>query len=215
MMNKPALYTGIGIGVIVGAFAAWPLASSANDALAFVNSNWSNRIAAPLDIRTDHMKRDGERARIKAATEAAARRHGVPVEFLHRLTMRESGYRFVQGPPTQWGRAQGPHQILCGTARELGERDCGLLMRDADRSADLAARYVMQGYRATGSWGGAAAFYHGGPNRRLWGHKTRAYAQAVGGSFPRTVSATAPPRGKFGDVPIVVAGFVPSSFGVR
>lgn len=131
--------------------------------------------AKPLDIRPAASRK----AEIKAANARAAARHGVPVEFMDRLTMRESGFRFVQGPPTPWGRAQGPHQILCATARELGEHDCSRLMRDAERSADLSARYVRMGYEATGSWHGAAAHYHGGPNRRMWGPKTRAYAAAV------------------------------------
>lgn len=198
------------VPAIVAALIAGGVSALASDPYAFWQTNYA-RPSAPLDIRTDRVKRDAERARIHQATTEAAKRHGVPVEFLHRLTKQESGYRFVQGPPTQWGRAQGPHQILCGTARELGERDCGRLMYDADRSADLAARYVMQGYRATGSWGGAAAYYHGGPNTRIWGRKTRAYAQAVGGSFPRTVSAYAPPQGSFG-VAMLPASFVPMSY---
>lgn len=152
--------------------------------LGFVNTNWS-KPAAPLDIRPR-----AARDEIKAANARAAERHGVPLAFLDRLTMRESGYRFVQGPPTRWGRAQGPHQILCSTARDLGEHDCSRLMRDAERSADLAARYVRMGYEATGSWHGAAAHYHGGPNRRLWGPKTRAYAAAVA---PVRVASNAAP----------------------
>jgi hypothetical protein len=166
--------------------------------------------AAPLDIRPEKQRRADDRARIHAATTAAAQRHGVPVEFMHRLTMRESGYRFVQGQPTPWGRAQGPHQILCGTARELGEHDCSRLMRDAERSADLAARYVRMGYDATGSWHGAAAHYHAGPNRRLWGPKTRAYAAAVA---PIRVASNAAPfdtSRQFGAAAMVPA----SSFAV-
>jgi hypothetical protein len=194
---------------VAAAFIAAVFPVAASDALDFWRTNAPGyaapRAKEPQDIRPD-------RARIHVATTEAAKRHGVPVEFMHRLTKRESGYEFLEGPPTQWGRAQGPHQILCGTARELGERDCGRLMRDADRSADLAARYVRMGYEATGSWHGAAAYYHGGPDTRLWGRKTRAYAAAVSGvdaPFPRTLNASGPARGTFGNVPIVVAAFAP------
>jgi hypothetical protein len=203
----------MGRSLIVGAacaILASAVTATATDPLAFLQLG-NGRSAAHLDARTDHVRRSDDRARIKAANAAAAARHGVPVEFMDRLTMRESGFRFVRGPMTPWGRAHGPHQILCSTAASLGEPDCNRLMRDAERSADLSARYVRMGFDATGSWKGAAAHYHGGPNTRMWGHKTRAYAAAVGGQFPRTVSAYAPPQGSFG-VTILPAGFVPASF---
>ena len=117
---------------IAGALIATCIAAGANDALNFVNTNWAAPAPAgnPLDIRAANQRRDESRARIHAATTAAAQRHGVPVEFMHRLTMRESGYRFVQGPPTRWGRAQGPHQIVLDSG-QLGRG--GLLPPDARR----------------------------------------------------------------------------------
>ena len=194
------------IPTIASAFIAGSISASANDAINFWNTNYARR-SAPIENKPQSRSHSNDRARIYAATTAAAQRHGVPVEFMHRLVMRESGYRFVQGPPTKWGRAQGPFQILCSTAASLGEPDCNRLMHDAERSADLSARYVRMGYDATGSWHGAAAHYHGGSNRRLWGRKTAAYASAVGGKpFPRTASLSAPPVGTFGPA------IVPASF---
>lgn len=195
---------------IIGAVIASCLAATAAnvDPLAFWQVQQPR--SAPLDIRTDRAKRDEAKAAIKAANAAAARRHGVPVEFMDRLTMRESGFRFVKGPQTPWGKAHGPHQILCSTAASLGERDCNRLMWDAERSADLSARYVRMGFEATGSWHGAASFYHGGSNRRMWGRKTAAYAAAVGGqpvryAVNRDRNAPIPASLTFG------AGIVPAS----
>jgi hypothetical protein len=203
----------------IAALVASAITAAATSPLDFWNTN--HRLAAPLDIRTDTAKRSDAKAQIKAANAIAARRHGVPIEFMDRLTMRESGFRFVKGPQTRWGKAHGPHQILCSTARELGEGDCARLMRDADRSADLSARYIRQGYEATGSWAGAAAWYHGGPNTRLWGRKTAAYAKAVGGYVPPKFARAKSPNAPiahglaFGDTRILShAAFTPTTFTV-
>jgi soluble lytic murein transglycosylase-like protein len=193
---------------IIAAVVCGSVATAAHPALDFIAAQ--TRPSAPLDVRTDRVRQDSVRAEIKAANAAAARRHGVPVEFMDRLTQQESGFRFVKGPVTPWGRAHGPHQILCSTAASLGERDCNRLMHDAERSADLSARYVRMGYDATGSWHGAAAHYHGGSNRRMWGRKTAAYARVVGGqpvryAVNRDRNAPIPASLTFG------AGIVPSS----
>lgn len=124
------------------------------------------------------------RAAVAAAVDRYAARYGIPVALFHRLVKRESGYNpRAVGPVTPYGRAYGPTQILCSTASGLGEPDCGRLTRDPDRAVELAALYLKEGYAATGSWLGAATYYHGGPDRRLHGRKTRAYAAAVAGSF--------------------------------
>lgn len=208
-MIRPALT--LATGIIIGSAGI----AGANDALNFWNTNGSAKVAAPLEIRTAKLRED--QARIKVANAAAARRLGVPLAFMDRLTMRESGFRFVRGPQTAWGHAHGPHQILCSTAASLGEADCNRLMYDAERSADLSARYIRMGYDATGSWHGAAAHYHGGPNTRMWGHKTRAYAAAVGGSdkpFPRTRNASVPPSGSIGPGIVPAYTFSAMSYGV-
>lgn len=125
-----------------------------------------------------------DRDTVSRAVDRHAARFGIPPAVFHRLVKRESGYNpRAVGPVTPYGRAYGPTQILCSTARGLGEADCGRLTRDPDRAVELAALYLKQGYAATGSWAGAAAYYHGGPNTGLHGRKTKAYAAAVAGAF--------------------------------
>lgn len=122
------------------------------------------------------------RTDIAALVDRHADLNSIPRSIFHRLIKRESGYNpRAVGPVTNWGRAYGIGQMLCSTARGLGEPDCGRLVRDPDRALSLSARYVRQGYDATGSWHGAAAYYHGGPNRAIHGRKTAAYARAVAG----------------------------------
>ena len=43
----------------------------------------------------------------------------------------------------------------------------------------LGEAYLRQGIAATGNLRDGLRYYHGGPNRRLWGPKTNAYADAV------------------------------------
>lgn len=205
------------IAPIAAALIASAVTAAAVDPLAFWQSQ--SKVAAPLDIRTDRVRHSDAKARIKAANAVAAARHNVPIEFMDRLTMRESGFRFVRGPMTQWGRAHGPHQILCSTAASLGEKDCNRLMWDAERSADLSARYVRMGYEATGSWKGAAAHYHGGPNTRLWGRKTAAYAAAVGGrpvryAVNRNRNAPIPAAMSFGPEIVPASAWTAQAFSV-
>lgn len=176
------------IPAIIGAFLATGISATATngDPIAFWQNNLQPAAQRALDITAPgyNRVRNADAEKIRQATIRAADRHGIPREFHLALTRRESGFRFVRGPATRYGHAYGPHQILCATARELGENDCSRLMRDADRSADLSARYIRMGYEATGSWHGAAAYYHGGPDKRIHGPKTAAYARAVGGTVP-------------------------------
>jgi hypothetical protein len=171
-------------GVVCALIASAITAGADVSPTAFWQSQLKPTVKAAIDITAPRYNRvrNADAEKIRQATIRAADRHGIPREFHLALTKRESGFRFVRGPATRYGQAYGPHQILCSTARELGENDCSRLMRDADRSADLSAKYIRMGYDATGSWHGAAAFYHGGPDRRIHGPKTAAYARAVGGS---------------------------------
>ena len=43
----------------------------------------------------------------------------------------------------------------------------------------LSEHYLQQGFHATGNVRDALRYYHGGPNRSMWGPKTNAYADAV------------------------------------
>lgn len=71
-----------------------------------------------------------------------------------------------------------------GTAKRLGVPWRPDLMRatspeGAAYQRALGEAYFQQGMSETGNLRDALHYYHGGPNRRLWGPKTRAYADAV------------------------------------
>lgn len=106
------------------------------------------------------------------------------------LIQQESGGRpGVLGPQTQYGQAEGMTQMLPATAEEMA-RKVGVpwrpdLMRgDTPAAAEYQKRlgkaYFEEGLQ---KYGGdvekALMYYHGGPNERLWGPKTRTYAQQV------------------------------------
>lgn len=92
------------------------------------------------------------------------------------------------GPQTAYGRALGIGQTLPGTAREMA-RKVGLpwnpqMLTGTDPTATeyqkrVSAAYLQEGLQRTGNIRDALRFYHGGPNRRLWGPKTNAYADAI------------------------------------
>jgi hypothetical protein len=108
------------------------------------------------------------------------------------MKQRESGGRpGVIGPQTPYGRAQGLTQMLPATAREMAQK-LGVPWRPELMTGKTpeAAAYQEQLGRAyyeegLAKYGGdpakAAAYYHGGPNERLWGPKTQEYARAVTG----------------------------------
>lgn len=47
-------------------------------------------------------------------------------------------------------------------------------------AAQAAAIHLRESYDRTGDWNRAVVEYHGGPNPRRWGPRTRAYARRVG-----------------------------------
>jgi soluble lytic murein transglycosylase-like protein len=89
---------------------------------------------------------------------------------------------------TQWGTAKGSMQLLDGTARGMAAK-LGVAWRPdlmtgsspqaAQYQRALGDAYYQQGLEATGNHYDAARYYHGGPNRAMWGPKTNAYADAV------------------------------------
>lgn len=108
-----------------------------------------------------------------------------------RLIKQESGGRAgVVGPQTPYGRAIGRTQMLPDTAKGVAAT-LGIPFREdllsgttaeAAQYQDMLGRaYLEEGFNSTGSVDGALKYYHGGPNRKLWGPKTEAYASAVGG----------------------------------
>lgn len=102
---------------------------------------------------------------------------------------QESGGRVgVVGPQTPYGQAEGTMQILPSTgegiAKNLGIPWRPDLMRGTSPDAaayqdQLGLAYLQEAAKATGNPQDALRYYHGGPNRRLWGPKTNAYAEAI------------------------------------
>ena len=84
--------------------------------------------------------------------------------------------------------ALGSTQMLPGTAKEMAAKT-GLpfapsLLRSNDPAAldyqrRLGAAYLQEGLEKTGNVRDALRYYHGGPNRKMWGPKTNAYADAI------------------------------------
>jgi soluble lytic murein transglycosylase-like protein len=78
--------------------------------------------------------------------------------------------------------------MLPDTAREMAGK-LGLpfnpqLLRSNDPTAlgyqhKLGAAYLQEGLQKTGNVRDALRYYHGGPNRKMWGPKTNAYADAI------------------------------------
>lgn len=110
-------------------------------------------------------------------------------EVFPSLIQQESGGRAgVVGPDTQWGNAIGRTQMLPATAREVAQK-IGVPYREdllrgtspeaAQYQDRLGLAYLQEGFERTGNARDALHYYHGGPDRKLWGPKTRAYADSV------------------------------------
>jgi soluble lytic murein transglycosylase len=79
-------------------------------------------------------------------------------------------------------------QLLPDTAKEMAAKT-GLPFRPdllsgqtpdaADYQKRLGRAYFEEGLAKTGNVRDALRYYHGGPNRRLWGPKTNAYADSI------------------------------------
>ena len=48
-----------------------------------------------------------------------------------------------------------------------------------DYQRRLGEAYLQEGFAKTGNARDALRYYHGGPNRQMWGPKTNSYADAV------------------------------------
>lgn len=106
------------------------------------------------------------------------------------MIQRESGGRpGVLGPQTRFGRAEGMTQMLPATAQAVAKK-LGIAWRPdlmrattpegAAYQEKLGRAYYDEGLQKySGDPNKAAMYYHGGPDEKLWGPKTRAYAQAV------------------------------------
>lgn len=105
------------------------------------------------------------------------------------LVAQESGGRAgVRGPMTQYGQALGRTQVLPSTARGIAQ-NLGIPYREdlltgttpeaAAYQDQLGRAYLEEGFAKTGNARDALMYYHGGPDRSLWGPKTQRYADEV------------------------------------
>jgi soluble lytic murein transglycosylase-like protein len=108
-------------------------------------------------------------------------------DLMGAVIQQESGGRAgAVGPETPYGRALGMSQMLPATAREMAGK-LGLpyredLLRGTDEQSAQYQRRLGEAYLHEGltRYGDdhrrALMYYHGGPDERMWGPKTRAYA---------------------------------------
>ena len=106
------------------------------------------------------------------------------------LITQESGGRAQYGPATAYGRAEGVSQMLPGTAQQMA-RKVGVawhpeLMGDNNSKEAVAYQkllgraYFDEGMaKYKGDVRKALMYYHGGPDEKIWGPKTREYADSI------------------------------------
>jgi soluble lytic murein transglycosylase-like protein len=89
---------------------------------------------------------------------------------------------------TEYGQALGKTQMLPETARDMARKvglpfDERLLRGTSPQAAAYQERlgraYFDQALAKTGNIRDALHYYHGGPNRKIWGPKTRRYADKI------------------------------------
>lgn len=108
--------------------------------------------------------------------EEAGRSYNVDPALLKAVAHVESRFNpKAKGPPTPYGRAEGMMQIIPSTARRLGVED----PYDPKQAIPGAAKLLSENLDRFDSVEDAVAAYHGGPNTRLWGPKTRKYKGLV------------------------------------
>ncbi len=122
--------------------------------------------------KIDRVSVRSDRQRNVEIVKVAARRHSVPEAVAVALIKQESGFN---ERAHSYQDARGMGQILPSTWRAEG---CSGSMWNAEDSADCSMRYLAKGIRENGLRDGIA-FYHGGPDRRQWGRKTRAYQRII------------------------------------
>ncbi len=118
---------------------------------------------------------------------------------------QESGGRAgAIGPQTRYGRAQGASQMLPATAQSMAAK-IGVqwrpeMMTDKTPAGlayqrQLGIAYAQEALNQTGGDAKQAAmFYHGGPNREIWGPRTRRYGDEVMTRLDRAIGQTSTTR---------------------
>jgi len=110
------------------------------------------RVAAIARVPSYNGRYRGEYLKL---AEAAAKRHGIPVDLYHRLVQQESGWNPVA---VSTKGAQGLAQLMPDTADYLG-----VDASDPAQNLDGGARYLREQYDRFGDWRLALAAYNAGP----------------------------------------------------
>ncbi len=87
----------------------------------------------------------------------AAQKYGIPVDMAMRLIQQESGF---QAHATSSAGAEGPMQLMPGTAKDLGVNRFNTY-----ENIHGGMRYLRQMYDKFGNWTDAVAAYNAGPGR--------------------------------------------------
>lgn len=132
--------------------------------------------------------------------EEAGRKYNVDPDLLRAVAHQES--RFNPKAVSPQG-AEGLMQIMPPTAKALKVNP-----RNEAEAIDGAARLLSEALDRNGNVEDAVAEYHGGPNRKIWGPKTRRYREEVlakyQGAAPIDSSVSGAPDADavlFGDAP--------------
>lgn len=137
------------------------------------------------------------------------------------LIQRETGGRVRPGPMTRYGQANGLTQMLDSTAEAMAKK-LGVPWRPDLLRADtkegrqyqetLGAAYLQEGLDATGNPRDALRYYHGGPDRSIWGPKTNAYADAILAGSPTAQMTGGPaPQGQMQVAPTMAQAQAPQA----
>jgi hypothetical protein len=106
----------------------------------------------------------------------------------HLIDQESGGRAGILGPQTRYGQAQGRTQMLPQTAQSVAARlgvpwrpdlMTGTSPEAAAYQDRLGQGYLQEGLAKTGNMRDALRYYHGGPDRKLWGPKTNGYADSV------------------------------------
>lgn len=100
------------------------------------------------------------------------------------IEQESGGDGMALSPKGAKGSTQLMPKTAAGVARKLGLPFRPDLLRSNSPEAleyqrRLGQAYLQEGYEVTGNLRDALHYYHGGPDRRQWGPKTRAYANSI------------------------------------
>jgi soluble lytic murein transglycosylase-like protein len=110
-------------------------------------------------------------------SRAAEQKYGLPEGILD--AVRTRGERSNHGQTNRHG-TRGVYQFIPQTRRGMIEKYKIDPWRSPEEMTEAAALHLRDDHKATGSWNTAITRYHGGPDPRNWGPRTRAYGPRVG-----------------------------------